>query len=109
MRHYTVYILLCSDNSYYTGVTNDIDRRLYEHQSGYDQKSYTFKRRPIKLLFMEHFYDINRAIAFEKQVKGWNRAKKEALIRGDWEALKELAKSTAKKGSSADGQARSSD
>ncbi len=97
MRHYSVYILKCSDGSYYTGVTNDVDRRLYEHQSGYDEKSYTFKRRPVELLFAEHFYDVIRAIAFEKQVKGWSRAKKEALIRGDWEALKELAKSKASK------------
>ncbi|MEQ9374929.1 MAG: GIY-YIG nuclease family protein [Imperialibacter sp.] len=92
MNRYTVYILKCADGSYYTGVTNDIDRRLYEHQIGYDTKSYTFKRRPVDLVFTEHFGNINKAIAFEKQIKGWSRAKKEALMKQDWRALKERSK-----------------
>jgi putative endonuclease len=92
MNQYFVYILLCSDNSYYTGVTNDIDRRLYEHESGTDRKAYTFKRRPVKLVFQEVFNDVNQAIAFEKQVKGWRRAKKEAIINGDWDVLPELSR-----------------
>ncbi|WP_416865313.1 MAG: GIY-YIG nuclease family protein [Imperialibacter sp.] len=92
MNQYTVYILKCADGSYYTGVTNDIDRRLYEHKIGYDTKSYTFKRRPVELVFKEHFGEINKAIAFEKQIKGWSRAKKEALMKQDWGALKELSK-----------------
>jgi putative endonuclease len=74
------------------GVTNDIDRRLYEHESGIDPKSYTFKRRPLKLVFQEMFNDINQAMAFEKQIKGWKRAKKEAIINGDWHLLPELSK-----------------
>jgi putative endonuclease len=92
MKQYFVYILLCSDNSYYTGVTNNLERRLYEHESGHDPKSYTFKRRPLKLVFQEIFNDINQAIAFEKQVKGWKRSKKEAIINGDWHLLPELSK-----------------
>ena len=92
MKQYFVYILLCSDNSYYTGVTNDLERRLYEHQNGTDPKSYTFKRRPLKMVFSEIFNDVNQAIAFEKQVKGWRRAKKEAIINGDWHLLPELSK-----------------
>jgi putative endonuclease len=92
MKQYFVYILLCSDNSYYTGVTNDIDRRFAEHESGGSLTSYTFKRRPLKLVFCEQFIDVNQAIAFEKQVKGWRRAKKEALINGDWYLLTELAR-----------------
>jgi putative endonuclease len=92
MKQYFVYILLCSDNSYYTGVTNDLDRRMYEHESGLDPKSYTFKRRPLKLVFYESFNDVNQAIAFEKQVKGWRRAKKEAIINGDWYLLPELSR-----------------
>jgi putative endonuclease len=92
MKQYFVYILLCSDNSYYTGVTNDLERRLYEHETGLDPKSYTFKRRPLKLVFQENFNDVNEAIAFEKQVKGWRRAKKEAIINGDWHLLPELSK-----------------
>jgi putative endonuclease len=92
MKQYFVYILLCSDNSYYTGITNNLDRRLYEHANGIDPKSYTFKRRPIKLVFQEMFTEVMQAIAFEKQVKGWNRAKKEALIKGEWDLLPGLSK-----------------
>jgi putative endonuclease len=92
MNQYFVYILLCSDNSYYTGVTNNLERRLYEHEAGLDPGSYTFKRRPLKLVFSESFNDIAQAIAFEKQVKGWTRAKKEAIINGDWHLLPGLAR-----------------
>jgi putative endonuclease len=92
MKQYFVYILLCNDNSYYTGITNDLERRLYEHENGIDPKSYTFKRRPLKLVFGEMFNDVNQAMAFEKQVKGWKRTKKEAIINGDWHLLPELSK-----------------
>jgi putative endonuclease len=92
MKQYFVYILLCSDNSYYTGVTNNLERRLIDHQTGLHPKAYTFKRRPVKMVFHEMFYDVNQAIAFEKQVKGWRRAKKEAIINGDWHLLPALSK-----------------
>ncbi len=93
MNHsYTTYILECSDGSYYVGVTNDVESRLIQHNIGEDKKAYTFKRRPVKLVFAEHFPNVEDAIAFEKQVKGWRREKKEALIRRDWDALPELAK-----------------
>jgi len=92
MNQYFVYILLCGDNCYYTGVTNNIERRIYEHENGLDPNSYTYKRRPLKLVFQESFSDINQAIAFEKQVKGWRRAKKEAIIKGDWHLLPELSR-----------------
>ena len=85
-------MLLCSDNSYYVGVTNNVDRRFAEHQNGESPGSYTFRRRPVKLVFCEMFTDVNQAIAFEKQIKGWRRAKKEALINGDWELLPELSR-----------------
>ncbi|MXV51527.1 GIY-YIG nuclease family protein [Pedobacter sp. HMF7647] len=88
---YTVYILRCNDGQFYTGITNDIERRLQEHQTGYNPKAYTFKRRPVELVFTEHFNDPVSAIAFEKQLKGWRRQKKEALIRGDWASLPELS------------------
>jgi putative endonuclease len=91
MNQYFVYILLCNDNSYYTGITNDLERRLYEHDNGISPGSYTNKRRPVKLVFHERFPDPTRAIAFEKQVKGWNRVKKEALINRDWHLLPELS------------------
>ena len=92
-----VYILECSDKSYYTGVTNDVDRRLYEHQQGIDPKCYTFKRRPLKLVFYEYFDQADHAIEFEKQVKGWRKEKKIALINREWERLPELSVSYKKK------------
>jgi len=94
MKQYHVYILLCSDKSYYTGITNDIERRLIEHLTGSNTSCYTYKRRPVTLVFNELFTDVNQAIAFEKQVKGWPRAKKEAIIKGDWHLLPELAKNS---------------
>jgi putative endonuclease len=71
-----------------------VERRLIEHQSGENKNCYTFKHRPVTLVFNEVFNDVNQAIAFEKQVKGWRRTKKEAIINGDWDLLPELAKST---------------
>jgi len=91
MKRYYVYILKCSDDSYYTGVTNDVDRRLNEHHFGLNKESYTYSKRPLKLVFCTEFNDINQAIAFEKQVKGWSRKKKEAIINDRWEDLKNLS------------------
>ncbi len=91
MKNYFVYILKCSDNSYYTGVTNDLERRIVEHNSGYDDKSYTFSRRPVELVYTELFNDINDAIRAEKQIKGWSRKKKEALISKDFNKLKRIS------------------
>lgn len=84
-------MLLCADASYYTGVTNDIDRRLEEHNYS-NANSYTSKRRPLTLVYCQEFNDIKQAIALEKQIKGWSRKKKQALINEDWEALKLLSK-----------------
>ena len=92
LQNYTVYILLCSDNSYYVGVTNDMDSRLLQHQNGLNRIAYTFRRRPVKLVFTEHFQNVKDAIAFEKQIKGWRREKKEALVNRDWNKLPELSK-----------------
>lgn len=91
MKRYYVYILLCSDGSYYTGVTNDPDRRLLEHEAGLNPKAYTHRRRPVKLVFCNDFRRIEDAIAAEKQLKGWSRKKKEALIKGNWDLIHELA------------------
>ncbi len=91
MKTFYVYILICVDNSYYTGRTNNIETRYSEHQEGFDPKSYTFKRRPVELVFVETYNNPKDAIAFEKQVKGWSRKKKEALIEGNWYKLKELS------------------
>jgi len=86
MKTYYVYILKCSDNTYYTGFTNDIDKRFTEHQSGYAPTSYT--HRPVQLVFVEAFIDPKNAIEFEKRVKAWSRKKKEALITQNWIKLK---------------------
>jgi len=87
-----VYILECSDNSFYVGVTNDVGRRFIEHQSGVHEDSYTFSRRPLKLVYCKQFRSPIKAIDYEKQLKGWTRAKKVALIRNDFDLLHELAK-----------------
>jgi putative endonuclease len=87
-----VYILKCSDNSYYVGVTNNIERRFLEHQSGTNINCFTYTRRPLELLFFEFFDSPVKAILFEKKLKGWSRAKKEALIENKWEKLHELSK-----------------
>jgi putative endonuclease len=92
-HNYFVYIVECCDGLYYTGVTNDIERRLAEHNEGIDQKAFTFKRRPVVLRYYCQFTDINQAITWEKQIKGWSRKKKEALFNEDWDKIKELAKS----------------
>ena len=85
MSKYFVYILKCSDNSYYTGITNDIIRRFNEHQNGANTQCYTFKRRTLSLEFSQEFNDVLQAIYLEKKLKGWSRAKKEALINKDFE------------------------
>lgn len=92
-HNYCVYIVECSDKSYYTGVTNNLERRLWEHETGYNSSCYTFKRRPVVLKYYQWSQDIMQAIAWEKQIKGWSRKKKEALFIGDWEEIKRLAKS----------------
>jgi putative endonuclease len=91
MNRYFVYILLCSDNSYYTGITNDIERRVWEHETCFYPNAYTSKRLPVKLVFWEKFQTPDQAIEFEKQVKGWSRKKKEAVINDNWDKLRELA------------------
>ncbi len=87
-----VYILKCSDETYYTGVTSNLDARMMKHESGFYPDCYTAKRRPLELVFYAEFTDINMAIEKEKQIKKWSRAKKEALINGDFDALPNLAK-----------------
>ena len=97
-HNYFVYIIECSDNLYYTGVTNDLEIRLEQHNAGMNPKSFTYKRRPVKLGYWLRFTDINRAIEWEKQLKGWSRRKKEALFKNDWDEVVRL--SNFKKGSS---------
>lgn len=92
MRLFYVYILKCSDDSYYTGFTNNVDERLMQHNAGTMPTAYTFTRRPVELVWVEMFNDPNHAIALEKKLKGWSRRKKEALINQDWDKLVEFSK-----------------
>ena len=87
---FTVYILRCSDGSYYTGQTDDLGARLEAHEQG-DKESYTKGRRPVVLAFSEEFPTRAEALAVERQIKGWARDKKLALIERDWAALTRLA------------------
>ncbi|WP_183100058.1 GIY-YIG nuclease family protein [Nocardioides pelophilus] len=86
------YILRCSDDSYYVGSTIDLDRRLSEHNSDDLGPIYTRRRRPVVLAWSGWYDRIDDAFWFEKQVQGWSRQKREALIRDEWEALPFLAK-----------------
>jgi putative endonuclease len=87
-----VYILRCADGSYYVGTTRkSIEERISEHNAGL-LGGYTLTRRPVTLAFAQHFEIITDAIAAERQIKGWSRAKKAALIKGEWDRLPELAK-----------------
>ena len=85
-----VYILLCSDNSFYTGHTDDLEKRLYQHEQG-TFECYTKSRRPWKLVFQNVFTTRNEAFCAERQIKGWSRNKKEAMTRGDWNEVSNLA------------------
>ena len=87
-----IYILRCADGSYYTGHTDNLEARLAAHRNG-EIRGYTFKRRPVKLVFTEQFRSRQDAFEREHQIKRWSRAKKEALIREDWEGLVEFSRS----------------
>ena len=91
-----VYILECSDLSYYIGVSNNLERRFQEHILGLNRNCYTFTRRPLMLVFSGIFSDPKSAIEFEKKIKGWSRVKKKALIEGKFELLPALSQSYAK-------------
>ena len=89
MKGYT-YILLCSDGSYYTGSTKNLELRLEQHQNG-EGANHTKKSLPVKLIYYEEYDRIDTAFYREKQIQGWNRKKKEALINGTPELLPKLA------------------
>ena len=85
-----VYILKCADNSYYTGSTKHLEIRIEQHQKG-EGANHTKKRLPIELIYFEEYYRIDLAFYREKQIQGWSRAKKEALINGDINLLPSLS------------------
>ena len=94
MQNAFVYILECADSSYYVGSHrgDDVNVRVSEHQAGKYRDAYTFTRRPVNLVWSDWFSRFDNAVAVERRIKGWSRVKKQALIRGDYEALQFLAK-----------------
>ncbi|MCP5352420.1 MAG: GIY-YIG nuclease family protein [Chromatiales bacterium] len=85
-----VYIVRCADGSYYTGSTHDLGKRLWEHNAGLGA-NFTRKRRPVTLAYCEECDWVEDAFRREKQIQGWGRKKKEALIASELERLRELA------------------
>ena len=100
MKVYYVYIVLCSDESYYTGMTNDIDRRMNEHNLGKKRQSYTYDKRPVELKWILICENPTEAIKIEKQIKGWSHRKKKALIDEKWDDLIAFSKNYTDFGSS---------
>ncbi|HMR98097.1 MAG TPA: GIY-YIG nuclease family protein [Anaerolineales bacterium] len=94
---YAVYILKCADGSYYTGSTRELEGRLKEHQTGAHPEAYTFTRRPVQLVWSEVVETYPEAFQWEHRIKGWSRAKKEALIRGDIEGIHQIVKDERKR------------
>jgi putative endonuclease len=91
VKQYWVYMLECRDDSYYVGVSSDVDVRVAQHASGWDPACYTHHRRPVKLVYVQSFSTPDEAIFAEKRLKGWCRAKKRALIAGDWNEIRRLS------------------
>ena len=91
MKTYYVYILKCSDGLTYTGITNNISRRFEEHQNGLNKTCFTYKRRPLELIFQQEFNNVEQAIYFEKKIKKWSAKKKFALANGEYDLLQILA------------------
>jgi putative endonuclease len=87
-----VYILRCADDSYYTGHTDNLEKRLAEHQFG-QYSGYTSTRLPVTLVFSQEFSSREEVVVSEQQIKGWSRKKKEAMMRGDWSEVSRLAHS----------------
>jgi tRNA/rRNA methyltransferase len=85
------YMLRCADDSYYVGHTDDLSGRVGAHQSGLIP-GYTQKRRPVSLIWYQEFAERDEAFGAERQIKGWSRAKKEALIRADWDGVRLLSR-----------------
>ena len=95
-ERFVVYMLKCYDGSYYIGHTDNIEQRIAQHNIGKYCK-YTALRLPVELVFMQSFGSRDEAFASERQIKGWSRKKKEALIDGDWQKISLLAKKKFKK------------
>ena len=91
MKFYYVYMLRCNDKSIYTGITSNLDKRIFEHSEGKHKNSYTYSRRPISLVYYQEFTNPEQAIAFEKRLKKWSRVKKEALIKDNYDLIQSFS------------------
>ena len=89
-----VYLLRCHDGSYYTGHTDHLEQRIEQHASGAFAGCYTFQRRPVELVFAQELATREEALSAERRVKGWSRRKKEAMMRGDWDEVSRLGRSS---------------
>ena len=85
-----VYMLRCADDSFYIGHTDNLEVRIAQHSAG-ESAGYTSSRLPIVLVYSQEFQTRNEALHAERQIKGWSRAKKQALIEGDWKRIQQLA------------------
>ncbi|HEY1605430.1 MAG TPA: GIY-YIG nuclease family protein [Allosphingosinicella sp.] len=103
--NFWAYMLHCADRSFYVGHTDDLDVRIAQHVSG-DYGGHTSTRLPVKLVWSDEFPSRYEALSAERQIKGWSRAKKFALIRGDWSLISELARCTEEKERASTGSAR---
>src|SRR5579872_3416236 len=91
MEPFFVYMLRCADDSFYVGHTDALEKRIAEHHSG-ELGGYTFERRPVTVVHVSTFFTREEALVAERKLKGWSRAKKEALIGNDWARVRELAR-----------------
>ena len=89
---FCVYMLRCADRSFYTGHTDNLEIRLSQHEQGTFPDCYTFQRRPLQLVYVQEFSSRDEAFQMERRIKGWNRAKKTALIEGDWNEISRISR-----------------
>ena len=99
------YMLHCADRSFYVGHTDDLEHRIAQHISG-QAGGYTSIRLPVKLVWCDEFPSRYEALCAERQIKGWSRGKKMALIRGDWKLISALARNAEEKNRASTGSAR---
>ena len=90
MKPFFVYMLRCNDESYYVGHTDDLEKRIAEHNEG-KMSGYTKTRLPVNVVYSQDFCARDEALIAERQIKGWSRKKKEALIKNDWNMIKILS------------------
>lgn len=92
MQPFWIYMLRCSDGSYYVGHTDDLERRLDQHRIGFFRSCYAYSRRPLEVVYVQATTTRIEALEAERRIKGWSRAKKQALIAGDWTAINRLGR-----------------